>query len=47
MGEYVAGYHTVVWNATDNASNNVPSGIYFYRINAGNYSKTTKLVLLK
>ncbi len=47
MGEYTAGYHTVTWNATDNASNKVPSGVYFYRITAGSFSKTTKMVLLK
>ncbi len=37
-----AGYHQVVWDAKD-----APSGIYFYRIQAGGYAKTTTMVLLK
>jgi len=39
----VAGYHQVEWNAA-----NVPSGIYFYRINAGNkFSAIQKCILVK
>ncbi len=41
-GEQQAGYHQVVWNAED-----IPSGIYFYRIQAGEYAETRKMVLLK
>ncbi|MCK4312664.1 MAG: T9SS type A sorting domain-containing protein, partial [Candidatus Cloacimonetes bacterium] len=37
-----AGNHSVVWNAE-----NISSGIYFYRITAGNYSETKKCVILK
>jgi len=37
-----AGYYSVIWDAGD-----LPSGIYFYQINAGNFSKTMKMVLLK
>jgi flagellar hook assembly protein FlgD len=37
-----AGYHSVVWNA-----DGYSSGIYFYRIKAGEYSETKKMVLLK
>jgi len=37
-----AGYHTVQFNAA-----NLPSGAYFYIINAGSFSDTKKLVLLK
>ncbi len=41
-GKQPAGSHTVVWEAED-----VPSGVYFYRIEAGEYSQTQKCVLLK
>jgi L-ascorbate metabolism protein UlaG (beta-lactamase superfamily) len=37
-----AGKHSRRWNAT-----NVPSGIYFYKLQAGIYTETKKLVLLK
>jgi hypothetical protein len=40
--EKPAGGYTVQFNAT-----NLPSGVYFYRINSGNYSETKKLLLLK
>ena len=37
-----AGVHSTVWNAVG-----LPSGIYFYRLDAGNFSQTKKIVLLK
>jgi len=37
-----AGYHSVIWNGSA-----VPSGIYFYRIDAGEYSSTKKCILIK
>lgn len=37
-----AGYKSVEWNA-----GNVPSGVFFYRLQAGNYIQTKKLILLK
>ncbi len=37
-----AGSHTLTWDAED-----LPSGIYFYRIEAGGYSKTRRCLLLK
>ena len=41
-GQQQAGYHKVIWNAS-----NVASGVYFYRLQAGNFVQTRKLVLLK
>ncbi|MCP4584187.1 MAG: T9SS type A sorting domain-containing protein [candidate division Zixibacteria bacterium] len=37
-----AGYHQVIWNAGE-----VSSGIYFYRIQAGDYTETRKMLLMK
>jgi hypothetical protein len=42
-----AGSHNVVWNGKDQAGNNVSSGVYFYRMKNGNYSKTNKMILMK
>ena len=42
QGEQPAGYHQVVWDAE-----NQSSGMYFYRIQAGEYIETRKMVLLK
>jgi len=37
-----AGFHSAVFVAS-----NLPSGIYFYRMQAGKYSETKKLTVLK
>lgn len=42
-----AGEHSVVWNGTDNSGAQVASGIYFYRIVAGDYIASRKMMLLK
>jgi hypothetical protein len=40
--EFPLGKHTLKYNAA-----NLPSGIYFYRINAGSFSQTKKLLLIR
>jgi len=40
--EQQPGSHQVAWNAGD-----IPSGVYFYRIHAGNIAETKKMLLLK
>ncbi|KPL01084.1 MAG: hypothetical protein AMJ91_01670 [candidate division Zixibacteria bacterium SM23_73_3] len=42
-----AGYKSVIWDGRDNGDREVASGIYFYKIEAENYQKTKKMVLLK
>ncbi len=37
-----AGYYEVTWNAS-----NLMSGVYFYRIQAGNFTEIKKMILLK
>ena len=42
-----AGSHTVTWDGTSSSASQVSSGIYFYRLQAGDYSETRKMTLLK
>ncbi|MDP7528100.1 MAG: T9SS type A sorting domain-containing protein [Candidatus Marinimicrobia bacterium] len=45
--DQTAGYHRAVWDATDDLGRPLSGGLYIYRIQAGGFSKTMKMVLLK
>ncbi|MFQ6116444.1 MAG: FlgD immunoglobulin-like domain containing protein [bacterium] len=44
---YSAGTFTVFWDSRDDEGKPLPSGIYFYKIKAGNFQAQRKLLLLK
>ena len=41
------GYYTVSWDGMDRHGNEVASGVYFYRLKAGNFIHIKRMVLLK
>jgi hypothetical protein len=43
----LAGHHTVTWDGTDDDGRPVASGVYLYRLRAGRYDLTRKMVLAK
>ena len=42
-----AGFHRVVWDSRDDAQRQVAAGVYFYRLQAGEFTQVRKLLLLK
>jgi hypothetical protein len=42
-----AGYHSFQWDATNNDGQEVAGGVYLYRLNAGSYTDTKKMMLIK
>ena len=45
--EQYAGYKNVIWNGRNESGSKVSSGIYFYRIAAGDFTQVKKMVFLK
>ena len=41
------GRHAVAWDGTNGAGNEVASGMYYYRLDAGELSQTRSMTLLR
>jgi len=46
-GQFTAGQHSMVWDGKDTNGKSVSTGIYFYRLKAGNKELSRKMLLLK
>lgn len=44
---YPAGYNEITWNGINRNGQQVASGVYLYRVTAGNWSKVMKMMMLK
>ena len=44
---YTFGNYNVIWDSRDESGNMVSAGVYFYRINAGSFNTTRRMLLLK
>ena len=42
-----SGQHSVVWNGTNDSGQSVGSGVYFYKLQAGEHSATKRMLLMK
>lgn len=42
-----AGIHKITWDGRTNSGQSAPSGTYFYRLEAGDYQQSMKMVMLK
>jgi flagellar hook assembly protein FlgD len=45
--EQNAGPHQIVWQGKSEGGTIVSSGLYFYRLQSGNFSQTERMLLLK
>ena len=46
-GNYVEVSRAIYWDGSTNTGESVSSGTYFYQIEAGDYTETRKMVILK
>lgn len=46
-GELTAGSHLITWDGSSKSGNPVASGVYLYRLTAGDYVRTKKMSLIK
>ncbi len=45
--QQAAGYHLVTWNSRDQSGRSVPSGIYLYRLQVGDFVTTKRMLMAK
>lgn len=45
--EMAAGAHRITWNATNDSGQQMPSGVYYYRLESGSQKATRKMLLLR
>jgi len=45
--KFESGIHSVTWDGRDENSRTVSSGLYFYRMTAGEYTETRRILLMK
>ena len=46
-GPMKAGYHSVRWNGKTESGHTAGPGVYFYRMDAGTFTSTKKLILAR
>ncbi len=46
-GRQMAGAHEIAWDGRDEVGSMVSSGVYFYRLRAGNFVQARRMLLLK
>jgi photosystem II stability/assembly factor-like uncharacterized protein len=46
-GKSKAGFHKMFWDGRDGEGHPLPSGVYFLRLEAGGFTKTNKLVIVR
>jgi len=47
QGKQKAGYYSITWDGRSNRGHKVGAGIYFYRLEAGSWVKTRKMVVIR
>jgi hypothetical protein len=47
QGKQKAGYYSITWDGRSNLGHRVGAGVYFYRLQAGNWAKTRKMVVIR
>ncbi len=45
--EMTSGRYNVIWDGTNNRGHSMPSGIYIYRLTAGNFEQTRRMLLMQ